>query len=149
MNISERIHELRKQSNMTLKDLRNKLIEKFGEKDALSIPYLSEVERGISTPSIKTLEKMAYAFNVSLYDFLSGVEWEKQDINSKIKSLPPQSQSAFKEFLKMIKSLEGVELGEHWINTLLKIEYRGKQPETKMGWYDIYRALKNSLNDKN
>lgn len=149
MNISERFRELRKQSNMTLKELRNKLSEKFGEKDALSIPYLSEVERGISTPSIKTLEKIAYAFDVSLYDFLSGVEWEKQDIDEKIKSLPPKSQSAFSEFLEMIKNLEGASLDEYWTNTLLKIEYRGKQPETKMGWYDIYRALKNSLNDKN
>jgi XRE family transcriptional regulator, regulator of sulfur utilization len=133
---------------MTLKDIRNKLIEKFGDRGALSVPYLSEVERGISTPSIKTLEKMAQAFDISLYDFLSGVEWEKQDIDIKIKSLPPKSQSAFNEFREMVKGIEDMELNEYWINTLLKIEYRGKQPETKMGWYDIYRALKNSLNDK-
>lgn len=148
MNIAERVRELRKQNSLTLNDLRNKLIEKFGEEGALSIPYLSEVERGISTPSIKTLEKMAHAFDVSLSDFLSGVEWGKQNVDEKVKSLPPKSKSAFKDFLEMVKSVEGLDLNEYWTNTLLRIEYRGKQPETKMGWYDIYRALKNSLNDK-
>jgi len=134
---------------MTLNDVRNELIKKFGEDETLSVPYLSEVERGKSTPSIKTLKKIAEAFDVSLYDFLSGVEWEEQNIDEKIKALPNKSQSAFREFLEMVKSMDGIELDNYWVNTLLRIEYRGRQPETKMGWHDIYRALKNSLNDKN
>lgn len=148
MNISDRIREMRKQRSLTLKEVRDKLINEFGDDGALSIPYLSEVERGISTPSIKTLEKMAKVFEVSLYEFLSGVEWEKQGMEDKIKTLPPKSQLAFKEFTDFVKQIDGVDLNEYWFNTLLKIEYRGKQPESKMGWYDIYRALKNSLDDK-
>jgi len=71
------------------------------------------------------------------------------NIDEKIKALPNKSQSAFREFLEMVKSMDGIELDNYWVNTLLRIEYRGRQPETKMGWHDIYRALKNSLNDKN
>ena len=148
MNVCDRIRELRKEKKFTLTEVRDKLKNYFGEDNALSVPYLSEVERGISTPSIKTLEKLAKVFDLSLSELLSGVEFEKEELDTKLKKIPEKSQYTFKEFLKLVKTMDKVELDESWINTLLKIEYRGKHPESVEGWLDIYRALKTSLNDR-
>jgi hypothetical protein len=39
----------------------------------------------------------------------------------------------------------GAQLTPDWVNSLSRIELRGKRPQTKEDWYDIYRNLKRIL----
>lgn len=55
--LGEKIRELREERNYTLSDL--------AERAGLSVSYLSEIERGAKRPSIKTLDKISNALNVS------------------------------------------------------------------------------------
>jgi transcriptional regulator with XRE-family HTH domain len=59
--ISKRIRDLRKQHNLTLKDL--------SEKTGLSVSFLSQVERGSTSLAITSLKKIADAFDVPITDF--------------------------------------------------------------------------------
>lgn len=142
MKISDKLHNLRKDKGWTLKDLHLELNQVFGKKDGLSIPYLSEVERGASSPSLKTLEKLARVYDISMSQLLLNVDNLEIDLKD---SLSSTAKEAFITFQKLLKEMEKVELNEEWINTLLKIEYRGKHPETPNGWYEMYNVLKKSL----
>lgn len=57
MSLGEKLRYLRKQKNKTLNDV--------AEEIDLSIGFLSEVERGEKTPSVRKLEKLADYFDVS------------------------------------------------------------------------------------
>ncbi len=60
-SIGERIKALRTEQGMTLTEL--------GEKVALSVSYLSQIERDKTTPSLSTLMDIAKALNVGLRYF--------------------------------------------------------------------------------
>jgi transcriptional regulator with XRE-family HTH domain len=59
--IYQKIRDLRKQHDLTLKDL--------SEKTGLSISFLSQVERGSTSLAITSLKKIADAFEVPITDF--------------------------------------------------------------------------------
>ncbi len=59
--IAEKIRNLRKEKNLTLKDL--------GEKTGLSISFLSQVENSSSSLAITSLKKIADALNVPITYF--------------------------------------------------------------------------------
>lgn len=65
-----KIRELRVAQGLTLKALRFKLIDQFGSDDALSVPFLSELERGITFPSIRSVAKVAKCLNSNLSKIL-------------------------------------------------------------------------------
>lgn len=63
-NVGERVKSLRKGNDMTLKDL--------SEATGFSIGFLSQLERGLTTVAIESLEKIARAMNVDItYFFVS------------------------------------------------------------------------------
>ena len=59
--VYERVRTLRKQKEMTLKDL--------SEKTGLSVGFLSQVESGTSNLAITSLKKIADAFEVNISEF--------------------------------------------------------------------------------
>ena len=59
--IHERLRELRKQKGMTQADI--------SERTGLLRVYLSRLENGRTTPSVKTLENLARAFDIPMYRF--------------------------------------------------------------------------------
>lgn len=63
--IGDQLRELRKQHRWTLSDL--------SLKTGLSISYLSDIEKGRSMGSVKALETISEAFNMTLYHFLGYV----------------------------------------------------------------------------
>lgn len=58
MDIGEKIRQLRKSRRVTLKDL--------AERTSLSIGYLSQVERNLSSPSVNVLRDIAIALDVNI-----------------------------------------------------------------------------------
>ena len=59
--------------------------EAFAEKTGVSIALISEIERGIASPTFQTLEKIARYFDVSVSDMLVSEEESSSVENLKLK----------------------------------------------------------------
>lgn len=131
MKLEERIKELRTQHRLTLRDL--------SESTGLSVSYLSDIERGRTTPSLNTLEALSVAFHISVADLLSGVDFAGEKT---IAALPVGLQ-------ELLQDQEfGDQIDEQWISLLNRIELRGKRPQTKVEWLELYLHLRRILGDK-
>lgn len=76
MDIGKRIRKLRKERKWTLKEMN--------KRTGLSISFLSDIERGVSNPSLKKLKILAEKLDVSIC-FLLG---EENNLNKKHKNVP-------------------------------------------------------------
>jgi transcriptional regulator with XRE-family HTH domain len=128
MKLHERLRELRQERGQRLKDV--------SEVAGISIPYLSDLERGRTNPSLETLQTLATSYGISVHDLLEPVEFYGE-----------QTESALPKGLAELMSdpVLGAQLTPDWVNSLSRIELRGKRPQTKEDWYDIYRNLKRIL----
>lgn len=128
MKLNERLKELRTERQLTLKEL--------GETSGLSVSYISDIERGRTVPTLATLETLANALGVSVMDFLSGVDFAGKVTDA---SLPPG----------LVALRDDPEYGEQvtpeWIETLSRIQMRGRRPETKEDWLMLFLQLKRML----
>jgi XRE family transcriptional regulator, regulator of sulfur utilization len=128
MKLHERLRELRQERGQRLKDV--------SEIAGISIPYLSDLERGRTNPSLETLQTLANAYGISVADLLEPVEFYGDITTS---ALP-------KGLAELIADPAlGKDLTADWISSLSRIELRGKRPQSKEDWYDIYRNLKRIL----
>lgn len=128
MKLHERLRELRQERGQRLKDV--------SDIAGISIPYLSDLERGRTNPSLETLQTLAGAYGISVHDLLEPVEFYGE-----------QTQSALPRGLAELVAdpVLGAQISGDWVNSLSRIELRGKRPQTKEDWYDIYRNLKRIL----
>lgn len=62
MKISKKLKQMRKENNLTLKELSNK--------SGVSISFISDIENGRRNPSIETLKVLASALDTSAGEFL-------------------------------------------------------------------------------
>ena len=128
MTLAERFRELRKERGWRLKDV--------AEVTGLSIPYLSDLERDRTNPSLETLRTLAEAYEMTVHDLMAPVDFYGQRTAA---ALP----RGLAELLE--DPVLGAELTPDWVETLSRIELRGKRPENKRDWYEIYRHLKRVL----
>ena len=128
MLLGERIRELR--------NLKEEKLKETSRGANLSVSYLSDIERGRTKPSIKTLGSLATHFDISITDLLSGVEFAGMQTEN---SLPPGLADLIND-----KEL-GKEVDEAWVELLTKINLRGKRPQSKMQWFELYLSLKRIL----
>ncbi len=121
MKLGERLRELRQQRGLTLLQL--------SQQTALSVSYLSDLERGRTNPSIDTLERIAGTYHVLLGELVAGTDgWQI----SPQQGLAPGLQ-------------ELIEQGRIDLATaqdLSRIELRGKRPQTAMEWLELYFHLR-------
>jgi XRE family transcriptional regulator, regulator of sulfur utilization len=128
MKLHERLRELRQERGQRLKDV--------SEIAGISIPYLSDLERGRTNPSLETLQTLAGAYNISVHDLLVSVEFYGE----------VSQQSLPKGLADLISDpVLGQHITPDWVSSLSRIELRGKRPQTKEDWYDIFRNLKRIL----
>ena len=128
MKLGERLREIRKAHRLTLKDLN--------QRADLSVPYLSDVERGMVNPSIETLQKMAKAYNMTVKDLMTGVE----ELGELTNTTYPKG---FSEFIKDPDYQD--EMNEDWKDLLMRIDLRGKRPSSKREWVELYLHLRRIL----
>ena len=128
MKLGQQLRSLRKEKNLTLKDL--------SELADLSVPYLSDMERGAVNPSVESLKKVAEAFNMTVRDILSGVEKLGE---SGYSSYP----EGFESFLKDPDFSE--EINDEWIDFLMNMKFRGIQPTSKREWIELYLNLRRTF----
>lgn len=101
MNVSTRINELRKNSNLTMQQL--------SELTGISQPVLSKLENGNRIADVPTIEKICQALNLTLLDFFN-VESQNEPLNPQLKkllnnakSLTPEQLEALSAFIKTLK----------------------------------------------
>ncbi len=128
MKLNERMKELRNERQLTLKEL--------AELSELSVSYLSDIERGRTVPTLNTLETIATALNVSVIDLLSGVDFAGEQTEASL----PQGLVELKR-----DPTYGDQITPEWVETLSKIQMRGKRPETKDDWLMLFLQLKKIL----
>lgn len=63
--LSKKFYDLRKNHKKTLKQI--------SQKSGFSIPYLSEIERGITRPSVKAIAILADVYGLTLSNFFNGI----------------------------------------------------------------------------
>ena len=90
--VYEKIRELRLHNKMTLKDL--------AEKTGLSVGFLSQVERGISSMTIVSLSKIAKALGVNLKDLVD-VEVRKSFVNRKDSQILLRMERSFTNYIRL------------------------------------------------
>jgi XRE family transcriptional regulator, regulator of sulfur utilization len=129
MTIGQRIRENRRAKVMTLKQL--------ADVTGLTVTYLSDVERDRTQPSLKTLGRVAQGLEITTTDLMSGVD-----------ALGDKTEDAIPMGLRELRDDEywGGQLNDDWVKTLLKLDYRGKRPQTKQDWVELFISLRRVLN---
>lgn len=127
MKLKDRLAELRRAQRLTLRELRDQIEESTGER--LSVSYLSSLERNETAASIEMLNRIARGYGMTLRDLLEPV-----DTYASLFDEP--SDSRFPESLQM------ADVPPEWKETLSRIEFRGRRPETSGQWEAIYAMLK-------
>lgn len=128
MKLQDRLKELRMDRDLTLKGV--------AEITGLSVSYLSDIERGRTTPTLNTLESIAQALDVSIIDMLTGVDFAGESSRA---GLPP----GLAELMEDDEYGQGIT--EEWVETLSNIQLRGKRPQTKQDWLELYLHLRRVL----
>ncbi len=128
MKLGERLRLIRKENKLTLKDL-SQLAD-------LSVPYLSDMERGVVNPSVDTLQKVASAYQISVKQLLIGVE----ELGEMEYATYPEE---FESFINDPDYID--EIDDDWKELLMQINFRGKQPSTKREWIEVYLSLRRIL----
>jgi transcriptional regulator with XRE-family HTH domain len=130
MELKHRLAELRRERKMTLRELRERIRQRTGEK--LSISYLSELERTNTVPSVETLGRVAAGYDLSLYDLLAPVD-------SPVNFSGGGTDAQYPQALRTL--VEEGRIDEEWAKSLSRIEFRGRRPSTEAEWMAIYSTL--------
>jgi XRE family transcriptional regulator, regulator of sulfur utilization len=82
------------------------------------------------------LQTLANAYSISVHDLLVSVEFYGE----------VSQQSLPKGLADLVADpVLGQHITQDWVSSLSRIELRGKRPQTKEDWYDIFRNLKRIL----
>ncbi|AJD26305.1 helix-turn-helix transcriptional regulator [Clostridium botulinum] len=99
--IGNRIYQLRKQSNLTMKE--------FAELTGCSAGYISDIEHSKNIPSIPKLIEICGSLNLSLSDFFN-TESSSQPLTPELKelldhakNLTPEQLEQLTKFIKTLK----------------------------------------------
>jgi len=137
MQLKDRLRELRRERGLTLRALRERVLERTGA--VLSISYLSELERTDALPSLETLARLARAYDLSPQDLLAPVDLPAGD--------PARGDAgdgdALAQYPPGLRALiERGTVTPEWAGALARIEFRGQRPRSEDEWQAIYGLLK-------
>ena len=133
MKLNERLAELRRESGLTLRELRDRIAGRTG--DRVSVSYLSELERTDSVPPMDTLLRIAQGYDLTLGDLLAPVDF-----------FADPTEASYPRSLRAFMAKQPVE--PEWASVLSRIEFRGQRPDTDSEWQAIYAMLRAFLEPK-
>ena len=96
--ISKHLKEYRKEHDLPQ--------ERFAEKAGISLPLLSELERGIANPTLQTLEKIAQAMALSVAEMVDA-DYTLRDERRLRSKIAGRLEKLDADNLKMIAALLG------------------------------------------
>ena len=128
MKLYERMRDLRRRNGLRLKDVASAA--------GLSIPFLSDIERGTVNPSLETLVTLARTYNLTLQELLQGVNFVG---TAQGQVIPIGLQELLAD------PVLGAQLTPEWVRTLSRIDLRGRRPRDKHDWYEMFMHLRRIL----
>ena len=130
MELGKALRRARKMKQYKLSDVKRKT--------GLSISFLSDLERGMTKPSLDTLEKLATCYEVGIADLL-----EEAGFGARPEEHP--ELPGLTEFRDELEKRD-VELDGDTYELLLQVERRTSKPaKTKDDWMQRYYTLKTIL----
>ncbi len=138
MQLKDRLGELRRERGLTLRALRERVLERTGA--VLSISYLSELERTDALPSLETLARLARAYDISPQDLLAPVDLPAGDMTLGRATGTGDTLAQYPPGLRALIEREIVT--PEWAGALARIEFRGQRPRSEDEWQAIYGLLK-------
>ena len=121
-----RLRTARRRRKLTLKQL--------SDLARLSVSFLSDLERGRTLPSAQSIQRIADALELSPSALLEEVRFGDGQYD-----WPPGLEELRND------SNFGPELTDEWMRTLARIQHRGRQPETKDEWLELFLHLRRIL----
>lgn len=115
--IAQEIRRIRKSKGITLKDL--------SEETELSISFLSQIERGVSSMTITSLKKIADALGVTMQDLVS-VDENQQFTRKKDSQMVMRLEKSFPKYIPLSGKFKGRKLEA----VILKLEANHITSET-------------------
>lgn len=127
MNVPNTLRKLRKENNLTLKEL--------SEKSGISVSFISDIENFRRNPSIETLEALSKALNVSVSTFFDN------DLNHN-----ESKEKKGKDYSLTIKEQENIDKEAQKILDDMTLSFsKNKDILTEEDYFAIEMALKSSL----
>lgn len=121
MKLGERLREIRQGLALTLLQV--------SQATTLSVSYLSDVERGRTTPSLETLEKLAACYQMPLGKLMASVDgWNSEPV---YELAPGLEELVQQHVIDLATARE-----------LSRIQLRGKRPQTAEEWRELYAHLR-------
>lgn len=114
-----------------------KTLEELAEDSGISKTYLWELEHdveGQKKPSADILLKIARVLDITIADLLGLPSVQVNKVRVEI-------SPSLKQFSDFMKSM-GTPVKDEDLHALAATRFRGGQPRTKEGWYDLYTTLK-------
>ncbi len=143
MQLRDRLAELRRDHGLTLRALRERVLERTGA--VLSISYLSELERTDALPSLETLARLARAYDISPQDLLASVDLPAGD-QALGEGKGGDVLARYPSGLRTL--IERGAVSPEWAEALARIEFRGQRPRSEDEWQAIYGLLKAFLDPR-
>ena len=131
MTIGQRIRDRRRELNLTLKFV--------ADHANISIPYLSDIERDKAQPPLKLLALIAEALKLTTVSLMEGVE--ELAGASEADVVLPQG------LIELMEREQGKDIDDQWVQSLLRVNYRGQQPKTWKDWLMVYQTLRGIYSD--
>lgn len=126
--LGERIRAMRSQRNMTLQDL--------SKASQVSVAMLSHIERSRSTPSIKVLDRIRAALNVSFSSFFEEADETSPTSNAAMVTRNNERPLLKFEATGLVKELLSPARGTHMEMMMLNLQpggYSGEEPWKRVG----------------
>lgn len=126
MLLRERLAELRKARGFTLRELRERIQDRTGER--MSVSYLSELERLEMTPSVEVLTRIAMGYDMTFQDLIGPIE---------LGDLAPPSHypQSLQEYARL------VDISDEDLAALSRVEFRGHRPSSVDEWRLLHSTL--------
>lgn len=129
MNLGERLRSLRLSHGWPL--------HQVAEAVGISVPYLSELERGNANGSLDTLARIAYSYDLTLQELLSPLPFYGKRTGGALPRGVAQLQA---------EPVFGQALDDEDAELLARIEYRGRRLQRKEDAFMVLRQLRRILN---
>lgn len=127
MTSGDRIKIIRKDHGKSLRRLAR-------EAD-ISVAYLSNIEKGESSPTVDVLRKIAHSFNMSVHELTEPVEGEQSfEMPASLKAFVAEYQGKFPE-------LEDSD----WQRALAHVRLRGRYPKDPDDWLPVFASMRQAL----
>lgn len=127
MTIGERIQKIRREQDKSLRGLAGEV--------GISVAYLSNIEKGESSPTVEVLQKLADALNVEVRELTEAVE-ERQ-----VFELPDSLQGFIDAYSSKFEELNDAD----WQRALSGVRFRGRYPKEPEDWLPIFASMRTAL----